>query len=77
MTKPSSKELNATMIKGLEYTLTQIKGDIFKAVKRGDMVTAHYYREQYSITEAIIEAIKTDRIARTDAEVEQFIQNKN
>lgn len=80
MTEPNSnKSLNATAkeikqaaISGLEYTLSQIKGDMLKALKRGDTTKANYYREQYAITEAIIYAFEHDRIARTDAELKAF-----
>lgn len=73
---PNSEELNEAMAEGLEYTLGQIKGDMFKAVNRGDMVSAHYYREQYAVTEKIIYAIRNGRIARTDEDVERLISGK-
>lgn len=80
MTEQNSKtSLNATAaeikqaaIDGLEYTLSQIKGDIFKALKAGNTTRANYFREQHAITEAIIYAFKHDRIARTDAELKAF-----
>lgn len=79
MTKQISKESlsnNAALADSLEYTLGQIKGDIFKAVKRGDMVSAHYYHEQYAVTEKIIYAIRNGRIARSDKDVERLISGK-
>jgi DNA-binding ferritin-like protein len=79
MTKQTSKESlpnNAALADRLEYTLGQIKGDMFKAVSRGDMVSAHYYREQYAVTEKIIYAIRNGRIARTDKDVERLVSGK-
>lgn len=67
---------NAALADSLEYTLTQIKGDIAKALKRGDKTSAHYYREQYAVTEKIIYAIRNNRIARTDKDVERLVSGK-
>lgn len=68
---------NAALADALEYTLGQIKGDMLKALKRGDKTSAQYYREQYALTETIIVALRTNRIAKSDKELEEFIQNKN
>jgi hypothetical protein len=66
---------NAALAASLEYTLTQIRGDMAKALKRGDKTSAHYYREQYAVTKKIIYAIRNDRIARTDADVERLVND--
>jgi hypothetical protein len=79
MTKQNSNKSlpdNAALADSLEYTLGQIKGDMFKAVNRGDMTSAHYYREQYAVTEAIIYALRNNRIARTDKDVERLVSDK-
>jgi len=73
---PNYEKLNETMANNLRYTLNQIKGDISKAIKRGDMTSAHYYREQYAVTEAIIYALRNDRVARTDEDVERLVSEK-
>jgi hypothetical protein len=73
---PRDSELNKALADGLEHTLGQIEGDIFRAVKRGDMTSAHYYREQYAITETIIYAFRNNRIAKTDEDVERLINGK-
>jgi hypothetical protein len=79
MTKQTSKKNlpdNAALAKSLEYTLDQIKADMFKAVSRGDMTSAHYYHEQYAVTEKIIFALRNNRIARTDKDVERLVSEK-
>lgn len=79
MTKQNSNKPlpdNAVLAESLEYTLGQIKGDMFKAVNRGDMTSAHYYREQYAVTEAIIYALRNNQIARTDEDVERLVSGK-
>lgn len=68
---------NAALADTLEYTLRQIEANIRKELKRGDETAAFYYREQYALTETIIYALRNNRIARNDKEVEQFIQQKN
>jgi hypothetical protein len=79
MTKQiSNKSLpnNAALADSLEYTLGQINDDMRKAVSRGDMTSAHYYREQYAVTKVIIYAIRNNRIARTDEDVERLVSGK-
>lgn len=73
---PNFANPNEALANSLEYTLGQIKGDILKAVKRKDMTSAHYYREQYEVTEAIIYALRNNRIAKTDKDVERLVSEK-
>jgi hypothetical protein len=76
MNSPNSEKLTKAMADKLEHTLTKIKNAIFKAVNRGDLVSAQYYREQYAVTEVIIYAIRNNRIARTDEDVERLVNAK-
>ena len=56
-------------------TLPRILTDMNAAFKRKDETNAHYYREQYAVTEAIIYALRNNRIAKTDADVERFVSD--
>jgi hypothetical protein len=57
-------------------TLPQILANIDSMLRLGKNTNAHYYREQYAITEAIIYALRNDRIARTDEDVERLVSDK-
>lgn len=57
-------------------TSPQILTDMNAALKHKDNTRAHYYREQYAVTEAIIYAIRNNRIARTDEDVERLVNGK-
>lgn len=56
-------------------TLPQILADMDRALRRKDNTSAHYFREQYAVTEAIIYALRNNRIAKTDADVERFVSD--
>lgn len=79
MTKQNSKKNlpdNAALAKSLECNLDQIKSDMHKALMCGDKTRAHYYREQYATTETIIYALRNNRIAKTDKDVERLVSEK-
>lgn len=76
MTKQTSKESNRAIVENLEKSFPERRKRIAKLLHEGKSNKAQADIEDLHIAEVIVYALRNDRIARTDEDVERLVSGK-